>query len=71
LTARSCVSRHFSSRAIATACSAFGPKRLPRWWRNVPHLTKKVILPGVGHWTPQESPAEVNRLLIEFLRGLK
>lgn len=39
--------------------------------RNVPNLTKKVILPGIGHWTQQESPAEVNRLLIEFIRGLK
>ncbi len=39
--------------------------------RNVPNLTRKVILPGVGHWTQQESPAEVNRLLIEFLRSLK
>jgi pimeloyl-ACP methyl ester carboxylesterase len=34
----------------------------------VPNLTKSVILPGVGHWTQQESPEEVNRLLIEFLR---
>ncbi len=39
--------------------------------RNVPNLVKKVILPGVGHWTQQERPAEVNRLLLEFLRGLK
>ena len=39
--------------------------------RNVPHLVSKVILPGVGHWTQQERPAEVNRLLLEFLRGLK
>ena len=38
--------------------------------RNVPHLVKKVILPGVGHWTQQERPVEVNRLLIEFLNGL-
>jgi pimeloyl-ACP methyl ester carboxylesterase len=37
---------------------------------NVPNLTRQVILPGVGHWTQQESPAEVNRLLIEFLRAL-
>lgn len=37
---------------------------------NVPHLTRQVILPGVGHWTQQENPAEVNRLLIEFLRAL-
>ncbi|MGA6974380.1 MAG: alpha/beta hydrolase [Candidatus Binatus sp.] len=38
---------------------------------NVPNLVKKVILPGVGHWTQQERPAEVNRLLLEFLQGLK
>jgi epoxide hydrolase A/B len=39
--------------------------------RNVPNLISKVVLPGVGHWTQQEHPDEVNRLLIEFLRGLK
>jgi pimeloyl-ACP methyl ester carboxylesterase len=37
---------------------------------NVPNLRKKVILPGIGHWTQQENPAEVNRLLIEFLKTL-
>jgi len=39
--------------------------------QHVPNLTKKVILPGVGHWTQQERPDEVNRLLLEFLNGLK
>jgi epoxide hydrolase A/B len=34
---------------------------------NVPNLSKKVLLPGVGHWTQQESPEKVNNLLIEFL----
>jgi pimeloyl-ACP methyl ester carboxylesterase len=29
-----------------------------------------VLLPGVGHWTEQEAPGEVNRLLLEFLRHL-
>jgi pimeloyl-ACP methyl ester carboxylesterase len=38
---------------------------------NVPNLAKKAILPGAGHWTQQERPAEVNRLLLEFLQGLK
>jgi len=33
-------------------------------------LKKQVILPGAGHWTQQERPAEVNQLLIEFLQGL-
>jgi len=30
----------------------------------------KVLLPGAGHWIQQERPAEVNRLLVEFLAGL-
>ena len=38
--------------------------------RNAPNLRQKSILPGVGHWTQQERPEEVNRLLIDFLRGL-
>jgi pimeloyl-ACP methyl ester carboxylesterase len=38
--------------------------------RNVRNLRKKVILLGVGHWTQQERPAEINHLLIEFLRTL-
>ena len=28
------------------------------------------ILPGCGHWTQQERPAEVNALLLDWLRGL-
>jgi pimeloyl-ACP methyl ester carboxylesterase len=33
-------------------------------------LRVNVTLPGVGHWTQQERPAEVNRLMIDFLKGL-
>ena len=36
----------------------------------VPNLTRTVLLPGVGHWTQQERPAEVNAALLEFLAGL-
>ena len=36
----------------------------------VPNLTEVVMLPGCGHWTQQERPAEVNAAMIEFLRGL-
>jgi pimeloyl-ACP methyl ester carboxylesterase len=36
--------------------------------KSVPNLWKKVLLPGVGHWTEQEAPGEVNRLMIEFLK---
>jgi pimeloyl-ACP methyl ester carboxylesterase len=37
---------------------------------NAPNLKGQHILPGAGHWVQQERPAEVNRLLLEFLRGL-
>jgi hypothetical protein len=29
-----------------------------------------VLLPGVGHWTEQEAPGEVSRLMVEFLRSI-
>ena len=31
----------------------------------------ETVLPGCGHWIQQERPAETNRLLIEFLAGLR
>jgi len=37
---------------------------------NVPHLKGKRVIAGAGHWIQQERPEEVNRLLMEFLRGL-
>jgi len=37
---------------------------------NIPNLRGKILLAGAGHWTQQERPDEVNRLLIEFLGGL-
>ncbi|MBB4944504.1 pimeloyl-ACP methyl ester carboxylesterase [Kitasatospora gansuensis] len=36
----------------------------------VPNLTRTVALPGVGHWTQQERPEEVNAELLKFLAGL-
>lgn len=36
----------------------------------VPKLTESIILPGCGHWTQQERPAEVSEAMIGFLRGL-
>ncbi len=38
--------------------------------RVVPELRQILMLPGCGHWTQQERPAEVNAALIEFLRSL-
>lgn len=43
---------------------------IPSLKRFVPELRKTVMLPGCGHWTQQERPAEVNAAMIEFLRGL-
>jgi len=36
----------------------------------VPKLTRSVILPGCGHWTQQERPAEVTDAMLGFIRGL-
>lgn len=38
--------------------------------RHVPQLRRTLILPGCGHWTQQERPAEINAAIIEFLRAL-
>ncbi|MDQ7812593.1 alpha/beta hydrolase [Brevundimonas sp.] len=35
-----------------------------------PDLRMQVVVPGAGHWIQQERPDEVNRLLLDFLRGL-
>lgn len=38
---------------------------LRRW---VPRLQETVMLPGCGHWTQQERPAEVNAAILQFLK---
>ncbi len=38
--------------------------------KTVPTLRRSEMLPGCGHWTQQERPQEVNRILVEFLRAL-
>jgi pimeloyl-ACP methyl ester carboxylesterase len=43
---------------------------LPRMREYVPRLTGAVLLPGCGHWTQQERPAEVSEAIISFLGGL-
>jgi pimeloyl-ACP methyl ester carboxylesterase len=35
---------------------------------HVPRLHKTIMLPGCGHWTQQERPAEVNAAMLEFLK---
>ena len=43
---------------------------LPALKHFAPNLRDTIILPGCGHWTQQERPAEVNAALLKFLRGL-
>ena len=38
--------------------------------RRCRELHRSIILPGCGHWTQQERPAEVNEALLEFLAAL-
>jgi len=38
--------------------------------KSVPNLRNRVLLPGVGHWTEQEAPTEVNRLMMDFLASI-
>ena len=46
------------------------PELIANLTKFVPNLRKTIMLPGCGHWTQQERPAEVNTALLEFLRGL-
>jgi pimeloyl-ACP methyl ester carboxylesterase len=45
-------------------------KLLPALSQFVPKLTKTIMLPGCGHWTQQERPAETTRFLLDWLKGL-
>jgi pimeloyl-ACP methyl ester carboxylesterase len=47
-----------------------GRAAIERFDRNLPGLRGCEILKGCGHWTQQEQPEEVTRLLLEFLAGL-
>lgn len=49
---------------------ARGPAAIERLPENCADLRGVHILEGCGHWTQQERPDDVNRLLIEFLRRL-
>jgi pimeloyl-ACP methyl ester carboxylesterase len=42
---------------------------IPILTRFVPNLKKTLMLPGCGHWTQQERPAEVNEAMVTFLKG--
>ncbi len=54
------------------ASSGFGrlPDPIPAMREHLPNLRGAHMLEGCGHWTQQERPAEVNRLLVDWLKGL-
>ena len=52
------------------AFGMFGGDPIEAMRRHVPNLQGAHMLEGCGHWTQQERPADVNRLLLEWLRGL-
>ena len=46
-----------------------GAGSIARYSETLPGLHASVVLPGVGHWTQQEAPAETNVLLLDFLES--
>ena len=44
--------------------------QLEAFSKTLPGLRGNHILEGAGHWVQQEQPAAVNKLLIDFLKGL-
>ena len=44
--------------------------QLDAYPQTLPGLVGSHIIDGAGHWVQQEAPAEVNKLLIDFLKGL-
>ncbi len=45
----------------------WGAPAIARFPETLPNLHRSIILPGCGHWTQQERPAEVNAALLDFL----
>ena len=45
-------------------------KLLPVLKQFIPQLRETIMLPGCGHWTQQERPAEVNAAMVAFLKSL-
>jgi pimeloyl-ACP methyl ester carboxylesterase len=43
---------------------------IPNLSKFVPQLSRTLMLPGCGHWTQQERPAEVNAAMLAFLKSL-
>lgn len=50
--------------------TAWGAQAIERAEEKMPDYRGSHIIPSAGHWIQQESPAETNRLLLEFLAQL-
>ena len=48
----------------------WGAGAIARFAETLPALRGSHILPGCGHWVQQERAEEVNRLLVEFVKGV-
>jgi pimeloyl-ACP methyl ester carboxylesterase len=48
----------------------WGMRSIEKFATTLPRLHRSIILPGCGHWTQQERPAEVNEALLDFLHSL-
>ena len=44
--------------------------QLDNFPKTLPGIRGSHILEGAGHWVQQERPAEVNKLLLAFLKAL-
>jgi pimeloyl-ACP methyl ester carboxylesterase len=52
----------------AVITGSLGARALEDMHSVVPHLRRKLLIEGAGHWIQQERPAEVNAALIDFAR---
>ncbi|HEY2430245.1 MAG TPA: hypothetical protein VGI06_15000, partial [Acidimicrobiales bacterium] len=48
----------------------WGASAIARFGESLPALHGSHVLPGCGHWVQQERAAEVNDLLVGFVRSL-
>ena len=49
---------------------AMAAEAIAQLTENVPDLRINELLPGIGHWTQQEAPEEVNAVMLRFLEKL-
>lgn len=48
----------------------WGAPSIAKFAQTLPKLHRSIILPGCGHWTQQERPAEVNAALLDFFAAV-